>query len=101
MYVGRDDRSAAILCLSSASELIGDGGTVIHKGGTVLAGMAISTLLPDGTLGWRLGGHRTTLNRGVGLESRSFLMSLRSIVNRAVADQQAASTTAEWRAVPV
>jgi hypothetical protein len=101
MFVGREGQSAAILCLNSHSDLIGEGGVVTHMGGTVIAGSAIGTRLHDGGQGWRLGGHRVTLTRGVGLDSRAFLSSLRAMVNRAVVDRPGEIAAEGWRSVSV
>ena len=84
MFVGRDGRSAAILCLRSTGELIGPGGVVTSIGGAILVGVALASTLPDGTEGWRLGGPRVSLTRGVGIEAGGFLASLHAAVARAV-----------------
>jgi hypothetical protein len=87
MFVGRDGDAAAILCLSSTTEMIGAGGVVTHTSGTVLVGSAVGSRLPDGEMGWRLGGAKAVLSRGVGVDSRAFLGALKTTVARAVADR--------------
>lgn len=88
MFVGRDNDSVAILCLASSVETIGPGGVVGQTTGTVLVGSAMASTLPDGQVGWRLGGAQRILNRGVGLESQTFLTALKSSVTRAVAQRE-------------
>ena len=90
MFVGRDEDAVAILCLASSTEVIGPGGVVTHTTGTVMVGSAIGSTLPDGRMGWRLGGAQKILRRGVGLESHGFLTALKTTVNRAVAERDPA-----------
>lgn len=85
MFVGRDGRSVAILCLSSAGDTIGANGVVTNLGGSLLVGAALSSSLPDGGEGWRIGGSRVSLTSGSGTQARAFLASLHSAVTRVVA----------------
>jgi hypothetical protein len=102
LFVGREGQSAAILCLSSASDVIGPHGIVTHTGASVLVGVALSSKLSNGTLGWRLSGTRVTLSRGVGTDGRAFLMSLHQAVARAIAAREPQRPLErQFRALPV
>jgi hypothetical protein len=87
LFVGREGSAAAILCLGTNSELIGPGGVRTQAATRVVVGMASGRWRDDGRLGWMLDGDKSTLVRGVGVDPRAFLTSLKTATGRAVAQK--------------
>jgi len=85
--VGREGRSAAILCLGTDAEVIGAGGTRSRAATKVVVGMATGCWRPDGRLGWAIEGSKSSLVRGVGVDPKAFLCALKAATARAVAEK--------------
>jgi hypothetical protein len=99
--VGREGRSAAILCLGTDTELIGAGGMRTRAATKVVVGMATGHRRPDGRLGWALDGSKSSIVRGVGVDPKAFLSALKAATGRAVAEKAPSLTTCSTCQEPV